>query len=313
MARYPTFAFVLLIAIAFCSPAWGGLPYAERPAWLGPTANEAEADYWMARSRAQLAAGDTEAAVAAARRASVLAPQLPAPYLSLASAYRARIAESGAYRQLVLARQIREALQSAVAREEIGAEAHLALVRFHLRAPALVGGSRREAAKLTEVIVARDPVRGALALGMLAQSRGEAEHALAQFERADRLASAAGPLRRLVVELLGQSLEQLDRWRAAGALYAQSVDADPEFAEAWFGLGRVAAETGDHLPQGVAALERYLALPYRAGQPAAEQAHYQLGRIYLHLAHDDEARTQFRLALALDPELGEAHQALEAL
>lgn len=314
MARFFAISFVLLFGVALvAAPASGRAPQADPPGASEDAAAQAEASRWLARSRDHLAAGESDAALASAQRAVVLAPRRPETHLMLANAYRARIAGSGGYRQLILARQIREALQAAVALETVGAEAHLALVRFHLRAPALVGGSRREAGRLAEIIVQRDPVRGALALGLLAQSEGDAELALEQFQRADLRAPAAGPLRRLVVDLLGQSLEQSGRWRAAGVLYAQSVDADPDFAEGWFGLGRVAAETGDHLPQGIAALERYLAMPHRAGQPAAEEAHYLLGSIYLQLAHADQARAQFRLALALDPEHGEAHRALEAL
>jgi tetratricopeptide (TPR) repeat protein len=233
MARFFAISFVLLLGVALvAAPASGRAPQADPPGSSESAAAQAEASRWLARSRDHLAAGESEAALASAQRAVALAPRRPETHLMLANAYRARIAGSGAYRQLVLARQIREALQAAVALESAGAEAHLALVRFHLRAPALVGGSRREAGKLADIIVQRDPVRGALALGLLAQSEGDAELALTQFERADLLAPAAGPLRRLVVDLLGQSLEQLARWRAAGVLYAQSVDADPNSPKA---------------------------------------------------------------------------------
>ena len=272
-----------------------------------------DAAAWLALSCAQLAAGLSDEAVDSARRAAARSPRWMAPHLALAEAYRARIPDSGRYRQLILARQIRESLEAAVALESLGAEAHLALMRFHLRAPALVGGSRRTAANLLETIVERDPIRGMLAQGLLALETGDPAAALGHLRRAEARVPRAGALRRQVVATLGDVLVGQRDWSAAQRLYERSVTIDPGFAEAWFGLGSIAAETGERLDAGAEALRRFLELPDRAGLPGPEQAHFRLGQIYAHMAHAERARDQFRMALAIDPDLGEARDALESL
>lgn len=285
------------------------LAAAESRARTAPESAEA----WEALSRAQLAANRSGDAVDSAERAVRLARGWLPAHLTLARAYRARVPESGRYRQLILARQIRETLEAAVALEDTGAEAHFALMRYHLRAPAVLGGSRRTAARLARIVVERDRLRGALAQGLVAEHHDELAQAIAHYRDADAMEPPDPALRQLVVELLGQALIRSGDWNQALALYRRSIANQPGYGEAWYRIGEIAAETGLSLAEGASALKHYLMLPGVTGAPGLEQAHYQLGRIYAHKAHAEHARDQFRLALELDPGLSAARDAIEAL
>ncbi len=254
-----------------------------------------------------------EIAVAEAEAAVARAPDRPEPLLVLAEAHRARIPHSSRYRQLLIAHRIKDTLEAAVAREGRPGEAHLALLRFHLRAPVLAGGSTSEARRLHVRIAAVGASHDRLARGLIDREHGRLAAAIGHFRSALADLDHDPALRRLAQRWLGTSLIEAGEHRQAAELYTAAVAADPEFADAWFGLGLIASETGERLDQGVTALHRYLRFPPRPGRPGPEQAHFRLGLIYGHMAFAEQARNQLQLALALDPDLDEAHQALDRL
>ncbi len=107
--------------------------------------------------------------------------------------------------------------------------------------------------------------------------------------------------------------QQAKRWKDAYTLAKQwSVD-EPRKAKPWYQIGRLAAESGQYLAEGEAALRTYLKLGRETGDPEPKHARYRLGQILAKAGRKDEARAELQAALKIDPKLAEAKAALTAL
>jgi tetratricopeptide (TPR) repeat protein len=88
---------------------------------------------------------------------------------------------------------------------------------------------------------------------------------------------------------------------AARAAYQRALDLDPELADAYVNLGRLAHEAGD--PR-TAARCYHLALQRDDADPVT---HYNLALALEDLDRDGEAAAHYRRAVALNPGFGDAH------
>lgn len=78
-------------------------------------------------------------------------------------------------------------------------------------------------------------------------------------------------------------------------------------------LGKVAAKSGRHLSEGLAALDRVLREPLEGGTGGPAAAHYRKAQILQTLGQADQARTEARLALKEDPRHRGARELLDQL
>ncbi|HEX9082113.1 MAG TPA: tetratricopeptide repeat protein, partial [Holophagaceae bacterium] len=78
-------------------------------------------------------------------------------------------------------------------------------------------------------------------------------------------------------------------------------------------LGKVAARSGQHLPEGLAALEQVLREPLEGGSAGYAGAWWRKGQILQALGRRDEARAAARAALQLDPNHRGAKDLLDGL
>lgn len=77
-------------------------------------------------------------------------------------------------------------------------------------------------------------------------------------------------------------------------------------------IGRSAIFSESNLDRAVECLSFYLEQPPRWDSPAAEHAHWRLGMVYELQNQDELAAAEYRKALELDPQHGEARKALGA-
>ena len=78
-------------------------------------------------------------------------------------------------------------------------------------------------------------------------------------------------------------------------------------------LGKVAARSGQHLPEGLAALDQVLREPLEGGSAGYAGAWWRKGQVLQALGRRDEARAAAREALKLDPKHRGAEELLESL
>ena len=71
----------------------------------------------------------------------------------------------------------------------------------------------------------------------------------------------------------------LKKYDAAAAELREAAALDPADMPTWFEIGRLAAITGNGLPEGKKALEKYLAYTPAKGEPTREQAAAYLKQI----------------------------------
>jgi tetratricopeptide (TPR) repeat protein len=148
------------------------------------------------------------------------------------------------------------------------------LNQYYLRAPGVFGGSVSKAVQAAADYGRLDPQRGRVlraevhvaeeefdaATAMLATIRAGAD-----LELADAVRSATAGL--------GFALIEDGQPARAHKVFERLVATDPNYASAWFGLGRALLEQKQYDPS-IAALQRSLALDPRT------RAHYRLGMAY---------------------------------
>jgi Tfp pilus assembly protein PilF len=182
-------------------------------------------------------------------------------------------------------------------------------MRYYLRAPAIAGGSTDQA---------RAPV-----VRIAQIDRAEGYRALAEFHVAqDELPQAVAPYRHAVAELpdnldlafeYGLFLQRIEDWDTAYAQFSGMIARAPERMDAYYQVGRNAVLSGTRLDEGDAALRHYLTQEPATGDPSRAWAHTRLGQVYRRMNRVDDARREFRAALALEPRHEEARNQLAAL
>ena len=107
--------------------------------------------------------------------------------------------------------------------------------------------------------------------------------------------------------------QEAKRWKDAYAMASKWTVDQPKQARAWYQVGRIAAESGQYLPAGEAALRTYLKLGRETGDPEPKHARLRLAQVLDKAGRKDEARSELKSALKLDPKFKEARDALAAL
>ena len=285
--------------------------YAQVEALLAPyvAANprDARAAYYL--GRAHLRRDRPDDAATLLERAARLAPDSSRFHLALAEAYGLKAMKANVVQQALLARRAKGAFDRAVAADPDNAEAHYGLVQFHVRAPAVMGGSREQAMRHAAEVKRLNPYRGALATAIvhragkdLAAAAGELEAAMRRFPDSVSARYALWTVRD----------EQGDPEGAREVLRG-IVRRWPEEMLAVYQIGRAGAMHGGDLEEAERALLRYLRHTPEAGQPPLAAAHWRLGMVHERQGRIDDARADYEAALRLDPKQEDAKRALARL
>lgn len=170
------------------------------------------------------------------------------------------------------------------------------LNQFYLHAPGIVGGSVSKAIKSSGDCSKVDPARGQVL-------RAEVHIYEKEFDEAESMLAAIKPGSDLELADAVQGattnlgLALVDNHEAARAqkLFERQIAADPEYANAHFGLGRALLE--QKMPYAsIASLERALQLDPKV------RAHYRLGIAYQDKGDTAKALAMFRQFLSYSPQ-----------
>jgi serine/threonine protein kinase/tetratricopeptide (TPR) repeat protein len=160
--------------------------------------------------------------------------------------------------------------------------------------------------RIEDIFALQDKIVFELSQGLNVALRGTE---IADIERQEtRSVTAYESYTRGMMNLRQATRESIDR---AIAAFDDATNHDPEYARAWAALGSAYGLKGgflsipDMVNQAIALERRALAL-----DPELADAHMYLGSALLGLGRTDEAIAEIREALRLDPENGQAFQAL---
>jgi tetratricopeptide (TPR) repeat protein len=153
-------------------------------------------------------------------------------------------------RLLMLGMQIKQSLEDAVALDPENVQVRLDLVRFHVSAPRIIGGSIAEARSQAAEIAKRDAALGAFARGYIAY-RAKKEYGAARSELREAVKTARdASTKALAMKWLGWLSQEMQQYDEAFAMFEELRDS--------YEIGRTAVFCQCRQEHGRAALEEYL-------------------------------------------------------
>ncbi len=230
-----------------------------------------------------------EDAVASLRTALKMNPGLPLAQKWLGEALAA----------LGLGREADAALEAWFGQDSARAQVAIALDHLH-------AGRKVEAIATLRTVLRVHP-DNIDALHTLAQAYWGDEQQLSDIEALLRRATALAPGHVSAWVLLGTLLHNAERQEEAIPCYERAVELEPTNVAAWSGLGQACAQIGD-MARSTAAYARSTALD--PGLPGIRMSHAHALKA---LGRQQEALREYRTAIALKPELGEAYWSMANL
>lgn len=212
-------------------------------------------------------------------------------------------------RQPGLARRTKGEFERAVELDSSYIPAREGLVRYYIAAPGMFGGSIDRAREQAAAITRLNAYRGGLAHANVAiADKDTAALIRAHEELAALFPDSLVPR----VSLFNVHAARRD-WPAAWRELDAALRLRPSLVTLRYAEGRVAAESGQQLDRGEAALRAYLGHSPAPNEPSLAGAHWRLGMIAAHRGDVAGARKSYETALSVDPKFEPAKAALARL
>jgi tetratricopeptide (TPR) repeat protein len=177
-------------------------------------------------------------------------------------------------RLLMLSVRIREALQTARAKEPDNVDVLLDLVRFYTVTPRIAGGGIDDARAEAAEIARRDAALGSFARGYI--DYHEKDFGIARIELREAMKSGNAATRALAARWLGWLSQESQQWDDAFAIFEELRATDPS---ALYEIGRTAMFCSCRLERGRAAVREYLKVKPAREMPTAEDARKVLKKL----------------------------------
>lgn len=229
------------------------------------------AEAWYSLGQVFLARNDAEKAVPALEKATQLDPAKSDYFLQLGHAYGISAQKAGLFAKLGFAKKCKAAYDKAVQLDPANINARWSLMEYCRQAPGIIGGGMDQAYVQAEAIKQLDARRG--------------RSAYARLYTADK------------------------KYAEAFALYDEVLWEKPDDGDALYNVGRLAAQSGEQLERGLAALRKLLT--QQGGNNARTQT--WLGAILEKQGDKPGAKAAYEAAVALDPKFTQALEALRKL
>lgn len=227
----------------------------------------------------------------------------------LGSAYGAKAAGANAFAQMTLAPSVKREMERAVELDSTNIEARVNLAQFYLQAPAMMGGGVDKARDQVAAILARDPYQGRLQEAAIAENQKDtvgAERMLRDL--VTTFPDSSTPATRLATYYMN-----LKRYDDSFRVLEDRLHRSPNDESALYQIGRVGAVSGTKLDRAQWALDRYLKMPHKRGNPSIAAAHWRRGMVVEAKGDKITAKTEYETALRLDPKLVGAKASLDKL
>jgi tetratricopeptide (TPR) repeat protein len=234
-----------------------------------------EINYYL--GQLALSRDDTEKAVKYFETALVSAPDVARYHHALGDANGRSAQKAGLLSKFGFAKKCLAGYERAVALEPNNLNFRQSLFEYYRQAPGMAGGGIDKATAQAEAIKRIDDTRGRIAFATLYASEKKYAEAFAQFDEVLKTA--------------------------------------PDDYNALYQVGRLAANTGQFVDRGIAALRRCLELPVplAPNTPGRAPAQWRLGQLLEKKSDPAGARAAYEAAVKLDPKFTPAAEALKKL
>lgn len=284
---------------------WAGAK-AEFSAAVQRNDRDARAHYYL--GRLALLDDDSDTAAAQLERAVALEDATADYHLWYATALSQQVGRASKLRQPFLAKHVLAEFERAVALDPRSIEARDSLVDFYSMAPAFMGGGADKARDQAQALASIDAARGHLAFARLATTAKDMPAA----EREMQAAIASAPDTFRPYSALAAWYARDKRWSDAFAALEPYIRKHPDDPYGPYGVGRIAALSGQQLDRGEKGIRAFIARPPAdAGALVLSGAWRRLGLILEFQGRRAEAQSAIKQALALDPRNEEAKKALK--
>ena len=240
--------------------------------------------------------------------AIALDPRHVDAYVWRGRTYVQEIETTNFLRKGAVAGRARSMFERAVEIDPSSFEAREARTEYLMNAPGIAGGSIDKARAEANAAKRVSPVRGALLVGRVEEKAGNTAAAEAEY----RALTTSFPDSSGAWEALTTLYQSQSRWDDAFRVIDDRLRANPNDYGMLYQLGRAASLSGQRLEAGEEALRRYLARD-NARKAFDGTVHYRLATIRERRGDAQGARSEYELAVALDPRNVAAKRALEKL
>ncbi len=248
-------------------------------------------------------------AIAAGERAIALAPNNSDYHMWLARSYGEKAGSSGALTGLSLIKKVRQEFERAVELDPSNNAARTDLAEFYTEAPSLLGGGKDKARRQADYIAQKDPATAHWVRGLVYEK--EKKYDLAEQEYKGSLQVGDGNEALFWLNLASY-------YRRRGRLgdmedaISKAMVANRKKPNVLVDAASLLFRSGRNFPGAVQAIRNYLASNTVEDAPAY-QAHYLLGSILEKQGDKQAAVAEYRAALSLAREYGQAQEALRRL
>jgi tetratricopeptide (TPR) repeat protein len=259
------------------------------------------------QGRALIEKRDYERAAEVLEKAVAATPKAAEGHYLLGAAYGEQALTASLFSRASLATKSKEQMEQAIQLDPNHLDARMGLVQFYTMAPALVGGSDAKAMEQAAEIKKRDAVRGAAAFAYLYNHDKKPE--LARKEYVDLVRANPNSPRAHVALAVQYIIDK--NYPPASTEVEAALKLDPNYQQAWFRVGQLAALSGTNFARGEEALRKYLAYTPKMNELPLYRAHYWLGQIFEKTGRKAEAKASYETSLKLRPEQKDVAEALK--
>ena len=227
--------------------------------------------------------------------------------LLLTEAYAGRIDQVGGLKQLKLAKKIKKSSLHSLELDPNNVEALDGLIQFHIQAPGIAGGDKKEAHTLLAKLIELKPVRGHMLSAQLLAEEDKLDEAMNHIDKA----RALEPKNTYV--LMGKAALEIEqeKYSKAIATYEACLALENDNWECRYQIGKASQIGKVEYDKGIASFLEFIDNGHKNKNYLA-YAHYRLGNIYMQTDNKVFAKKHYQLAVEIDA-LKEAKKALSSL
>ncbi len=213
----------------------------------------------------------------------------------LVQSYMQRIDQVGILKKRGLAKKMRQAMEHSLELKPNDVQARKSLIKFHLRAPGIVGGSKDKARDLIKGIPDISPADVFVYEAMIKYAEKDRAAAIDNLDKALNLEPQN------IDDLVLKGNIQIDQKAYSGAIvtFETCTGFHPENTECHYLIGKVAHVGNIQIGKGIAALERFISSGHE-NEALMAHAHYRLGEIHARSGDVEIAKKHFEDAIAIN-------------